>query len=128
MSRWTPLVFALALSIGSACASHVTPETPRAAAAITADAIVVRINELQAAVIQACGPARTCAPNTISTALADDIVRTSIDLRTTLKSVPNGWQQTVKAAWSQARPRFAAITDPVIVAALAGVDTIIGGL
>lgn len=129
MNRWIPITFALCLSIGySACAPKVTPETPKAAAAITADAIVVRVNELQAAVIQACGPERTCAPNTISTALADDIVRTSISLRTTLKAVPNGWQETVKTAWTQAKPRFAGITNPAIAAALTGVDTIIGGL
>jgi hypothetical protein len=114
--------------VSSGCAKTVTPETPRAAAALTADAIVIRVNELQAAVIQACGPAVTCAPNTLSTNLARDLVQTTIDLRTTLKAVPDGWQATVRTAWTQAQPRFAGITHPAIQAALAAVNALIGSL
>jgi len=91
-----------------------------------ADAVVIRVNELQAATIQYCGPAPTCAPGTIDTQLARQIVETSIALRQTLKAVPAGWQASVKAAWKQARPRFAAIQNPAIVAALAAVDLVIG--
>lgn len=118
----------LASSVLACANKNVTPDTPRAAAAITADAIVIRVNELQAAVIQACGPALTCQPNSLSTALARDIVQTSIDLRTTLKAVPSGWQTTVKTAWAQAKPRFAGIMNAAIIAALSAVDALIGGL
>lgn len=123
---FVPLLFVL--TFAPACNKKVTGATPVATAALGADAVVVRVNELQAATIQYCGPAPQCAPNTIDTQLARQIVQTSIDLRQTLKAVPNGWQATVKTAWAQARPRFASITNPAIVAALAGVDIVIGGL
>lgn len=118
-------VFTGSLILGYACVSHVTPETPKAAAAITSDSIVIRVNELQAAVIQLCGVARTCAPNTISTATADAIVQVSIDLRTVLKDVPNGWQATVRTTWTQAQPKLAGITNPAILAAIQTLDAVI---
>lgn len=123
-------VVALSLSFTPGCAGKNTGATPRATAAMTADAIVVRVNELQATVIDACGPAPTCQPNTIPTPLAREIVQTCIDLRNTLdvRKRPVGWQAIVKAAWTQARPRFAAVTNVAILAALSAVDVTIGGL
>jgi hypothetical protein len=124
--------FALALVVLllalPACAGKVTGATPIATSALQADAIVIRVNELQATVIQACGPAPTCQPNSLDTALARDLVQTCLDLRTTLKAVPAGWQGTVRTAWTQARPRFAAVTNPAILAAVSAVDVILGGL
>lgn len=122
------VILALSLCFAPACSKKVTPETPRAGVALVADAIVVRVNELQATVIQACGPQATCAPNTISTPLARDIVQTCIDLRITLKSIPDGWQATVRAAWTRAKPRFAAVTNPAIQAAIVAVDALLGSL
>lgn len=118
----------LALCLAPACAKNITPETPRAGAALTADAVVIRVNELQATVIQVCGPQALCAEGTISTALARDIVQTCIDLRTTLKAVPDGWQATVKTAWSRAKPRFATVTNPAIQAAFSAVDALLSNL
>lgn len=122
-----PLVCLLVFS-APACNKKVTGATPIAQAAITADAVVIRVNELQAATIQYCGPAPTCAPGTIDTQLARQIVETSIALRQTLKAVPSGWQATVKQAWAQARPKFASVQNPAIVAALSAVDLVIGSL
>jgi hypothetical protein len=118
----------LVLTFVPACGKKVTGATPVATAALGADAVVIRVNELQAATIQYCGPAPQCAPGTLDTATARLIVSTAIDLRQTLKAVPAGWQATVKQAWAQARPKFAAITNPAIVAALAGVDIAIGSI
>lgn len=122
------IIVALSLSFASACSKKVTPETPRAGVALTADALVIRVNELQATVIQACGPQVTCAPNTISTALARDIVQTCIDIRTTALAVPNGWQAAVRTAWSRAKPRFAGVTNPAIQAAISAVDALLSSL
>lgn len=122
------LLLASGSSLTSGCAGKVTGATPIATAALQADAIVIRVNELQATVIQACGAAPTCQPNSLPTPLARDLVQTCIDLRTTLKAVPAGWQATVKAAWAQARPRFAGVTNVAILAALSAVDITIGGL
>lgn len=118
-----PLIFLL-----SGCAKNVVPENPSAAAAITADAVVLRVNEFQAATIQYCGPAPQCAPNTIDTNLARTIVQTAIDLRATLRAVPDGWKASVKATWATARPKFAGITNAAILAALSALDLAIGAL
>ncbi len=129
MKRWLclPLLCLLAFS-APACAKKVTGATPLAQSAINADAVVIRVNELQAATIQFCGPAPQCAPGTIDTATARLIVQTSIDLRQTLKAVPAGWQATVKQAWAQARPKFASVTNAAILAAMSALDLAIGAL
>jgi len=121
------LIALLTSTILTGCAKKVTGDTPRAQSALTADAIVIRVNELQATVIQICGPQPVCAPE-ISTPLARDIVQTCIDLRTTLKAVPQGWLATIRQAWIQARPRFSAVTNVAVQAALSAVDALIGGL
>lgn len=122
------LILILALVSVGCAPKNVIPENPSAAKAIGADAVVLRLNELQAATIQYCGPAPQCAPGTLDTTLARQIVQTTIDLRATLKAIPDGWKQTVKTAWATQRPRFASITNPAIIAALAAVDVAIGGL
>ncbi len=121
-------LFVVGLLTAVGCSQNPTPATPLAAQALTADAIVVRVNEVQASVIQACGPAVTCQPGSLSTTLARDIVQTCIDLRTTLRAVPDGWRATVKTGWAQAKPRFAGITNPLIVTAISALDAAIGGL
>ena len=122
------LVVLALLITAPACAKKITGATPIATAALTADAVVIRVNELQATVIQACGPAVTCQAGSLSTALARDLVQTCIDVRTTAKAVPAGWQATARAAWAQARPRFAAVTNLAILAALGAVDVLLGGV
>jgi hypothetical protein len=107
---------------------HVQGETPRAEAALQADAVVVRINELQAAVIQACGIGPTCQPGSLDTGLARRIVQACLDARTTLKAVPDGWRASVKAGWTAARAQFGPVANPAILAALGAADTVIGGL
>ncbi len=134
MSRLVSIVLAVVLSaLGmgaslSGCSHKVTGATPIASAALAADAVVIRINELQATVIDACGPAPMCRAGSLDTALARDIVQACIDIRTTLRAVPTGWQTTVKAGWQQARARFGSVTNVAILAALGLVDVAIGGL
>ena len=118
----------LVVLLTSACRHNVVPENPAAAAALTADAVVIRVNEFQAVVIQACGPGPECQAGSLPTPLARDIVQTCIDLRATLKAAPDGWRVTVKTAWNQAKPRFASITNQGIQTALASLDAPIGGL
>ncbi len=115
-------------STAASCPKKVTGDTPIATAALTADAIVIRVNELQATVIQACGPAPQCQPNSLSTPLARDLVQTCIDLRTVLRATPYGGPAAARAAWAQARPRFKTVTNPAIVAALVALDTYLGGI
>jgi len=95
---------------------------------LQADEIVIRVNELQGAVIQACGAGPQCQPGSLPTATARQIVQGMIDLRTVLKSLPDGWQASVRATWAQVKPRFAGITNPVILSAFAAVDALLGGI
>ncbi len=112
----------------SACSHNVTSDTARGTAALRADAVVIRINEVQAAVIQACGPGPECAPNTIPTNAAREIVKACIDLRTAARSVPDGWQATVKTLWATAKPKIIGLNNAVITAAASAADALIGGL
>jgi hypothetical protein len=121
------LMLVLALCLSASCAK-VTPATPKAGAAIKADAVVIRVNELQAAVIDYCGPAPQCAPNTIPTNTAHDVVKTLMDVRSVLKATPQGWQASAKEGWAVAKARLVGVTNPAIVAAMAAVDSLIGGL
>jgi len=134
MERWIAriliaLVFAAGFVAEFGCASKkLTPETPVAAAAMKADAVVIRVNELQAAVIEACGPAPECQPNSIPTATARDVVKAMIDLRTVLRSTPAGWQATVRSTWTQAKARLAGVTNPAILSAIALVNAAVEAL
>lgn len=128
MRRVKQSVLFVLVALTVACGPKTISDSPRGNAALKADAVVIRVNELQAVVIQACGPAMTCAPGTLSTDLARAIVQTCIDVRTTAKAVPDGWQASVKVAWTQAKPRFASVTNVAIQAGISAVDAIIGGL
>lgn len=122
MTRLTcALIVALAILPG--CANkNLTPETPTAAAAMKADAVVIRVNELQATVIEACGPAPECQPNSLPTATARAIVQSLIEVRSVLRTTPNGWQATVKQAWAQTKVKLAGVTNPAILSAVALVN------
>jgi len=128
------LAVTLALvAVLGACAK-VTPATPKAATAIKADEVVLRVNELQAATITACWPdgvpKAECAPGGISTAAARELVKAAIDARTVAKAVPAGWQASIKASWTQAKPRITALGPfpQAVQIALGLVDVVIGGL
>lgn len=130
MKRFVCLVaLALTLTADLGCVSKkIIPETPQAAAAFKADAVVIRVNELQATVIEACGPAAECQPGSLPTATARAIVAGLIDLRTVLRSTPMGWQATVKASWAQLKPKLAAVTNPAVLSALALVNAAVEAL
>lgn len=131
MTRW--LVILMLAALPMACAK-VTPATPKAAAAIKSDEVVLRAKELQAATIAACWPdgvmQPTCAPGGISTAAARELVKVTVDVATVAKAVPAGWQASVKSAWLQAKPRILALGPfPQAVQIAIGVaDALIGGL
>ena len=124
---------ALVLSLVIACAK-VTPETPKAAAAIKADEVVLRAKELQSAAITACWPdgvmKAECAPNGISVMAAREIVKVTVDVATVAKASPEGWRPTVKSAWTQAKPRILALGPfpQAVQIAIGVVDALMGGL
>ena len=129
-------VFGVSLLVGVysgigfvACAGKVTGATPIASAAIKADAVVIRVNELQNAAMAACGtPSGDCQPGGISRALAVEIVADCVSLNQVLRTVPAGWQASVKASWAQAKARIGVVSNPAVAAALGVLDGLIGGL
>jgi hypothetical protein len=113
------LVFVAFLAI-AACHAPVTITTPQGHAAYTADQIVLRVNELQNAAIQAQ------ATGALPTATARTIVEFCVSADKTLAATPSGWQATVGAAWAEAKTKLPAITNPSVQAAVNAVDVILG--
>ena len=111
------------------CASKkLTPATPVAARAMTADQVIVRVNEVIAAINAACGPALACQPNTINTNLARELVQGCIDLDKVLKDSAPGWKATVKSTWNVLRQKFAGITNIAVQSAFGLLDVAVGAL
>ena len=126
------LTLSLLMVIG-ACAK-VTPATPKAAAAIKSDEVVLRAKELQSATITACWPDGVmkpdCAPGGVSVAAARELVKVTVDIATVAKAVPSGWQASVRASWTQAKPRILALGPfpQAVQIAIGFVDALMGGL
>ncbi len=104
--------------------------TPPANAAYTADQVVIRLGELQNAVIAAT-PAHitTADARVIVTWLSGDpaAVPPTVGVFAILGTVPDGWKATVTASWQTVRPILAANTTlapwaPVVDALLQGVQ------
>jgi hypothetical protein len=114
---------ALLLSL-AACHVPTSVVTPQGKAAYSADQVVIRVGELQSAAIQA--QASGALPIT-TTRL---IVQWCVNANTTLKQVPNGWQQTLTTAWTQTKSQIPAtdLSNSAIAAAVSGVDVVLAAL
>ena len=128
MKRLTIWSWLLIVALGGtvcacyACAPKpVTITTPAGATAFTADAAVVRVNELMNAAIAANNS------NALDTKTTRQIVTFCVDADQVLAKTPAGWQASVKAAWAVAKPTIST-TNQTITLALAAVDAAIGGL
>lgn len=117
---WAGLLVILALG-GSACVHQAPPTltTIEGKRAYVADQISTRVNELQNVTIEAQGT------NQISLDTARLIVQFCVDANYTLKSVPEGWQATLKTLWAKTKPNVIAIPNPAIKAALNTVDVML---
>jgi len=115
--RKIQLVILVALVAASAACIHRTFENANAQHSYTADQVVIRVNELQAAVIQAYP-----TPTDISR----KIVEFTVSADKVLKASPSGWQAAVTVAWTQTKSALIPPpTNPAVVAAIAGVDTVL---
>ncbi len=112
------LILCLSLTpVTLACHPPATITTQPGKIAFTADQIVVRVNELQSAAVQAN------ASGALDTANTRTIVEFSVAADKVLKATPSGWQSTVKALWTQARPKITTsnTTVQLAVTALSGI-------
>jgi hypothetical protein len=117
----TLVVLTLALS---GCAHPATIVTVQGAQSYTADQVVVRVNELENAAIAA----NSASPQALGTDLTRAIVTFAVSADQTLASVPSGWQQTVKTAWANAKAQLTTVMNPLILALMAAVDAVLGGI
>ncbi len=121
--RLAILVFAAALVSGCASAPP-TVITPQGRAAYAADAVVIRVNELQAAAIQAN------ATGGLTTATTAQIVQWTVQADTVLKAAKDGWKAALVQSWGVLKGQIPAadLKNPLIVVALNAVDALIATL
>ncbi len=115
MKRW---ILILALTFG-ACHAPVTVTTPQGKIAYTADQVVLRVNELENAAIQAQ------ATNAIPVQTARTIVEWCVSADKTLASTPNGWPVILQTGWMEVKGKVGLIANPAIVAAMGAVDVVL---
>lgn len=120
------LVLLLLLSATScetlACTAPVTVITPQGKIAYTADQIVVRVNELQNAAIQAN------TTNGLDTNSTRTIVQFCLAANGLLRSTPSGWQQTLQVAWMDAKVKLAGVKNQTVLTAMSLVDAVLLGV
>ena len=116
------LILALGLSL-SACAHPSTANlSPAGHVAYTADQITARVNELENSAIAAN------ASGALDLHTTRTLVEFSVKADQTLAATPSGWLATVTAAWQAAKASLSSVTNPALVAAMAAVDVVLGGL
>ncbi len=116
-------ILALTLLAPVVAASNCTPPptivTPQGKTAYTADQIAIRVNELEAAAIQAN------ATGGLPVATTRIVVKFTVSADKILKDVPSGWQTAVATAWTQTKQQLAGVTNPNVVAAISAVDLVL---
>ena len=117
------LIFSSLLTITGfntvACSTPVTIVTQAGKTAYTADQIVVRVNELMNAAIQAH------ATNGLDIKTTRIIVDFAVKADTILAVTPSGWQSTVAIAWKTAKTKLGSISNPAVLAAISTVDVVL---
>ena len=117
-------ILLVVLLASCACAAHPLVVTPQGQAAVTADAVVVRVNELGNAAIAAQ------ASGALSVATTRTLIGWCLSADQVLGAVPSGWQATLQASWAQAKSKIPAadLNNPAVVSAVAAIDVIIGAV
>lgn len=111
------LVFVLGLS--AACVPPASIQTPAGHVAYTADQIVLRVNELQNAAIQAN------AAGALPDATTRLIVQFAVAADTTLAATPAGWQQTLITAWAAVKAQLPATLNTSVGVAVGAIDVVL---
>ena len=117
-------IIVVALALSSCAPATVT--TKPGQAAYTADQIVLRLGELQNAVIAACaaGTGPTCT-GSLTTATARTLVTFIDDATKTLHAAPQGWQTAILTAW-QAAKAHPELQGPAVAGYVLAIDSLIG--
>ncbi len=113
------LVCLLLAPVASCAPRPATIVTAPGKAAFAADQIVLRVNELQQAAIDAN------SRGILDLGTTRIIVNWSINADVVLKTVPAGWKETILASWKVAKQDIHT-TNSVIQSAMAAVDAVLG--
>lgn len=108
----------LVLSTSAASCPPATT-TPTQRAAYYANQAVLRVGELQAAAIAANQGGGLTDHDSVT------IVRFTVDAATTIKSVPNGWLQTVTLAYTQVKASVHPAASSPLALAFSVLDTLL---
>lgn len=112
----TRLLLCLTLGLTFSGCAHPTFQSPTAQKAYTADQVVVRLNELQGAAIDAN---KAGALDVDTTRV---IVQFCVAGNRTLAAVPQGWPATIQAAWRGVKPNIPDVNVPALRAAVLAAD------
>jgi hypothetical protein len=116
------LLLVLLLSLApTACMPPATIVTAPGKVAFQADQVVVRVNELQAAAIQAN---KTGGLDDMQTRV---IVEYAVSADRVLKATPAGWQAAVVKLWQEAAPKIHT-TNPSVQFAITALTGLLGAL
>jgi hypothetical protein len=110
-----------------ACAS--TPSsivTPQGRAAFQADQVLIRVENVQDAVIAAATPDAAGRVG-IEKPTADIIVGFTRDAALTIRQTPNGWLPTVRTAWAAAKTRIPPATLASVQGYIIAIETLLAG-
>jgi hypothetical protein len=114
----TSLILALTIFV-IGCARPTTIQTPEAKRAYDANEVVKRINEFQAATIEASDTQQ------IPVATARTIVQWCVASLEALKGAPQGWDEVLRRSWQQVKPEVEKLPKlshwAIVVDALLGV-------
>lgn len=122
----TALVVALLTSVVACVHAPASITTPQGKAAFAADQVVVRLAEVQNAVIVAATPDATGKVG-IAKPTADVIVGWTVATLKVIKQTPNGWQATALQAWTQAKLRIPAASLASVQGYVLAIDTLLAG-
>ncbi len=100
--------------------------TPQGKAAFAADQVVIRLAEVQNAVIVAATPDATGKVG-IAKPTANLIVSWIVDTLKVIKQTPNGWLAASTAAWNAAKTRIPPATLASAQGYIIAIDTLLAG-
>lgn len=112
----------VAATIAATCAHPSNIKTPEGQVAYHANEVAVRVNQAQAAAIEA---ERTGG---LSTDVAREIVKACVSINEVLKVTPQGWQTTVRTSWAEMKFHIGRVENASVSAALAIVDALLEAL
>jgi hypothetical protein len=124
MKYW---IVSLALVVGLAgavaCAHPNTSGlTPAGQTAYKADLVVLRVNELENAALQAN------AQGGLAIAPAKTIVQFCVTADQVLKTTPSGWTVTLQTSWDLTKKALGTVSNPAVSAAMSAVDVVLAAL